>query len=153
MPWPRASSLLCAQSLSTTSVSQLGGPPSTPSPTTSTTFTTPSGATRTSATSTPSSSNCDHKFSSKWHSQAVHRTGGSSGHQMCAFGWGDVSHYAIWANLEQAPPYQVLLDAGYHWTNPNPNGTTAIQLPPNSIDGGAAGTVAGNEHTYVCEAL
>src|ERR1041384_7658492 len=78
MPWPRASSLLCAQSLSTTSVSQLGGPPSTPSPPTSTTFTTPSGATRTSATSTPSSSNCDHKFSSKWHSQAVHRTGGSS---------------------------------------------------------------------------
>jgi hypothetical protein len=42
------------------------------------TSTTSSAATRTSATSTPSSSNCDQPFNNVWHSQPVHVSGGSS---------------------------------------------------------------------------
>lgn len=79
-----------------------------------------------------------------WHDQ--------SGNPMCEFGWGGVSHYAVWTDQRKPAPYQVLADAGYTWKNPNPNGNQVVQLPSTVVEVGPAGNAAGGAKTYVCEA-
>lgn len=94
---------------------------------------------------------CRVAYDNGWQSGKVWHD--NAGHLMCEYGWGGVSHYAVWTNAAQPAPYQVLVSrAGQSWVNPNPYGYQVVQLPSNTIEAGAAGSKQPGQTNYICEA-